>query len=86
MLDLSPTNVGVTEPGLSPTGVGVIDLQDWGRADTNVGVTKPGLSPTGVGVIDLQDWGRADMGFWQLLLISAFGLSQTDVRVTDPQS
>ena len=57
MLDLSPTNVGVTEPGLSPTGVGVIDLQDGG----------------------------ADMGFWQLLLLSAFGLSLTDVSVTDPR-
>ena len=53
---------------------------------TTVGVTEHGLSPTGVGVTDLQDWGRADMGFWQLFLISALGLSQTNVRVTDPQS
>ena len=30
MLDLSPTTERVTEPGLSPTDVGVINLQDLG--------------------------------------------------------
>ena len=57
MLDLSPTTVGVTEHGLSPIVVRVIDLQDWG-VGADMGFWQPflisafGPSRTFVGVTD----------------------------------